>query len=377
MAARYRRDRPYHASVTVLRLLCVAAGLALVSFTLADSLAALVVPRGLTSRWRPTRVFYKYSWMLWRAAVLKVRSAEKREQLLAIYAPMSLLTLLLLWLTRLVFAWSLVYLPFSADLDGANGYGGVFYFSGTSLLTLGFGDITATSTVLRVSTLLEAVTGLGTVALVISYLPALYGAYGRRETRLLTLDDPSGERIQPTSLIALHAPDGEVERLYRFFAEWELWTAEVLESHVSYPMLAFFRSQHPGQSWVSALGVVADAAAIVAAAVPGADRREPYFLYRRARQAMAEIALRLDLEVDDDALLDQERFDVAYGRLVELGLDLRPADEAWTRLREYRHGYGRTLESLIEFLLAPPGFWGHSAEDVEEELLEQPAPNST
>lgn len=355
-----------------LRLLTVAAGVALVVFTLADSLAALVVPRGLTSRWRPTRLFYKYSWRLWRAVATRVRSEERREQLLAIYAPISLLTLLLLWLTVLVFGWSLVYLPFGGDLEGANGYGGYLYFSGAALLTLGFGDVTATTMLLRVITLLEAVTGLGTVALVISYLPALYGAYGRRETRLLTLDDPSGERIRATSLVELHAPDGDTERLYRFFADWELWTAEVLESHVSYPMLAFFRSQHAGQSWVSALGVVADAAAVVAASVPGADRREPYFLYRRARQAMAEIAKRLGLEVDEDAMIDQERFDVAYRALAELGLPLRPADEAWARLREYRLGYARTLDTLIEFLVAPPGFWGHSAEDVEEEILEEP-----
>jgi len=104
---------------------------------------------------------------------------------------------------------------------------------------------------------------------------------------------PSGERIQPVALIALHSRHGDIERLYRFFAEWEVWTAEILESHVSYPMLAYFRSQHAGQSWVTALGVVLDAATLTAACVHGAEDQEPYLMYRRGRRAVEEISLRL------------------------------------------------------------------------------------
>ena len=104
---------------------------------------------------------------------------------------------------------------------------------------------------------------------------------------------PSGERIQPVALIALHSRHGDLERLYRFFAEWEVWTAEILESHLSYPMLAYFRSQHAGQSWVTALGVVLDAATLTAACVHGAEDQEPYLMYRRGRRAVEEISLRL------------------------------------------------------------------------------------
>jgi hypothetical protein len=117
----------------------------------------------------------------------------------------------------------------------------------------------------------------------ISYLPALYGAYSRREARLLTLDDPTGSRITPVRIIEMNAPGGDVEMLYRSLGEWQLWTADVLESHVSYPMLALFRSQHEGQSWVTALGVLTDAATLTSACVDGAREREPYFLYRRGR----------------------------------------------------------------------------------------------
>ncbi|MFN2568758.1 MAG: ion channel [Candidatus Dormibacteria bacterium] len=333
---------------------------------LSDAVGTLMVTRGLAGRWRPTRIFYRGTWRLWRAVGVRIPSPTAREHFLSIYAPLSLLTLLLIWLAGLATGWALVYLGQRSQLHGADDFGSLVYYSGTALLTIGFGDITAQSTGLRLLTLLEALTGLGTIALLISFLPALYGAYGRREARLLTLDDPSGQRIQPTSLIVLGAPDGDVARLYSFFANWELWTAELLESHVSFPMLALFRSQHEGQSWITALGVVVDAATMMCALVPGADVREPYYLHRRGQRALTEIARRLHLRPATEAgpMVDRERFDVAYGRVVETGLPVRDADEAWELLKGYRSAYASTLQALIDFLVAPPGFWGHSAARV-------------
>ena len=250
---------------------------------------------------------------------------------------------------------------------GDDGFGSIVYYSGTCLLTLGFGDIVPETTPMRLAAVAEAATGLGTIALAISYLPVLYAAYQRRESQLLTLDDPSGERIQPTALIRLWAPGGDTERLYRLFGEWENWTADILESHVSYPMLALFRSQHRGQSWVTALGVVLDAAVVTCAAVPGAELREPYFMYRRGRRALHEIGSRLPHTGEAQAPLERHQFDVAYQRLAEAGLPLREPDDAWDRLIEYRSTYGISLQALIDYLLAPAGFWGHSAEDVDDE----------
>jgi hypothetical protein len=223
----------------------------------------------------------------------------------------------------------------------------------------------------RTLTLLETLTGVVTIALMISYLPALYGAYSRREARLLTLDDPMGGRITPMRVIAVNAPGGDVEMLYRAFGEWELWTADVLESHVSYPMLALFRSQHAGQSWVTALGLVTDAATLASACIEGAQSREPYFLYRRGRRAILEISNRLHIPRSEDAVawLNEANFDVAWDGLVETGLPLRDKASAWADMQEVRGTYGDQLERLIDFLVAPHGFWGHSAEEtVAEEV---------
>ncbi|HXW79112.1 MAG TPA: hypothetical protein VEJ84_06410 [Acidimicrobiales bacterium] len=149
----------------------------------------------------------------------------------------------------------------------------------------------------------------------------------------------------------------------------------MLESHVSYPMLALFRSQHRGQSWVTALGVVTDAATLTCACVVGAEQREPYFCYRRGRRAVIEIADRLHVsEGTPEDWLTTANFDRAREILAGLGLPLREKGEAWERLQALRNSYGARLQELMDFLVAPRGFWGHSAEaTVVEEVARSSA----
>jgi hypothetical protein len=145
---------------------------------------------------------------------------------------------------------------------------------------------------------------------------------------------------------------------------------------VSYPMLALFRSQHPGQSWVTALGVLTDAATLTSACVDGAKERAPYFLYRRGRRAILEISSRVHVPTKGATVswLVEENFELAWRGLVELGLPLRDKADAWADLQALRGTYGDELERLIDFLVAPRGFWGHSAEEtVAEEVKEAAA----
>jgi hypothetical protein len=345
-----------------MRAVAVAAGAILVIAMVSDAVSTLVVTQGRSARWRPTRLWYFGTWRTTRA--FAIRAPTKAANVaLDVYPAASLLGLLVVWLVGLLFGWAIIYWGLHVSVDGSSSWGTLFYYSGTSLLTPAFG--TAHGTGVRILTLLEVLTGLGTIALLISYLPALYGAYSKREARLLTLDDPAGSRITPVRVIALHSGDGNLDLLYRFFAEWEMWTAEVLESHVSYPMLALFRSQHMGQSWITALGVVTDAATLACATIDGADTREPYFMYRRGRRAVANISDRLHLKAPTDHVswLNRENFQVAWDAIVGLGLPLRDKEDAWRRLRDLREPYGPQLQELIDYLLAPHGFWGHSAED--------------
>ncbi|MGH9122925.1 MAG: hypothetical protein ACRDYC_13445 [Acidimicrobiales bacterium] len=355
-----------------IHVLSVVAGTLMVLAVVSDAVGTLVVTHGRSGPWRPTRIWYASSWRAARWLVGHL-PLEAGEGALSVYPAVSLLGLLVLWLAGLMVGWAFVYWGIHVAVAGTRSFGTIVYYSGTALLTPAFG--TAHGAAERTLTLVETLTGLGTIALLISYLPALYGSYAKREARLLTLDDPLGARITPVRVIAVHCGDGEVAVLYRFFAEWEMWTAEVLESHVSYPMLALFRSQHRGQSWITALGVVTDAATLTCACVVGADQREPYFMYRRGRRAVMEIADRL--HVTPAAPVDwltEANFDVAWAQLSGLGLPLRDRDEAWRQLQELRAAYGGRLQELMDFLVAPRGFWGHSSEEtVAEEVAHSTA----
>jgi hypothetical protein len=349
--------------------LCALVGALLVLIVISDAVGTLVVTQGRSARWRPTRIWYASTWRATRAFAARL-PLDGGETALSMYPAVSLLGLLVLWLAGLTFGWALIYWGIGFEIDGASNFGTLVYYSGTALLTPAFG--TAHGAAQRTLTLIETLTGLGTIALLISYLPALYGAYSRRETRLLTLDDPLGARITPVRVIAVHSGDGELDLLYRFFAEWEMWIAEVLESHVSYPMLALFRSQHRGQSWITALGVVTDAATLTCACVNGADQREPYFAYRRGRRAVIEIGDRLHVpEGEPEGWLTIANFEVAWETLLGLGLPLKEKTEAWEQLQTLRVSYGNRLQELMDFLVAPRGFWGHSAEETVAQEVAQ------
>jgi hypothetical protein len=354
------------------RVIALVGGIVLIVAILSDAVATLVVTQGDAGIWRPTRIFYAATWRAARA--LAARAPDRLGAfVLNVYPALSLLALLVLWLAGLMIGWSLVYWGADVHVAGARDWGGLVYYAGTSLVTPVFGS--AHGAVVRMITLLETLTGVVTIALTISYLPALYSAYSRRESRLLTLDDPRGGRIMPVRVIAVNAPGGDLELLYRSFAEWEQWIADVLESHVSYPMLALFRSQHEGQSWITALGVVTDAATLASACIEGARSREPYFVYRRGRRAVLEISSRLHVPSRvQPSWLSEANFEVAWNMLSGFGVPLRDKAAAWADLQELRHSYGNALENLIDFLVAPRGFWGHSAEaTVREEVADAAA----
>ena len=353
-----------------LRVVAAIGGVVLIVGMLSDAVATLIVTQGSSGLWRPTRLFYAATWRAARAVSARLPD-RAGEYALNVYPALSLLGLLVLWLAGLMVGWALVYWGLDQHVGGTRDWGTLVYYAGTSLVTPVFGS--AHGALVRMLTLLETLTGVVTIALMISYLPALYGSYSRREARLLTLDDPQGGRITPVRVIAVNAPGGDLEMLYRSLADWQMWTADVLESHVSYPMLALFRSQHPGQSWVTALGVVTDAATLTSACVPGAQNREPYFLYRRGRRAIVEISSRLHVPTapTPPSWLVAENFELAWRQLAALGIPLRDKDEAWADLQALRATYGDQLERLIDFLVAPRGFWGHSAEEtVAEEVAE-------
>jgi Ion channel len=348
-----------HAEVVVAEALAVAAGLVLVLAVASDATSTLVTTRRRRGRFWPTPVYYRWSWRAWRAAGRRA-APERREGLLTAYGPLSLLGLLVLWVLLLVAGWGAVWWGLRSAVPGLGGYQDALYFAGVGFFTVGFGDLVPTGGLARMLLLVEAFMGLVTMALVIGYLPTLYGAYSRRELQLLALDDLSDEATTPIGFLeACHAAGG-AQAMVAAFGEWERWCDEVFDSHTAYPMLAMFRSRQPGQHWLTGLAVVLEAATVVLASIDGARSWPAARLWRRATRLLhgfqglpvargraAELAERPG---------DEARFRAIYQRLERLALPLHPFEQAWSDLRRLRAAYRPELVAATELLLVPLEF---------------------
>ena len=210
------------------------------------------------------------------------------------YGPLSLLFLMALWAVGLVLGFGLMFYGLGAPLHDPLGlhplHTGI-YLSGTTLFTLGLGDIIPLNHWARDLVIIEAGTGLGFVAVVIGYLPVLYQAFSRREGSIALLDGRAGSPPTASELLRRHATDGDNDALIALLAEWERWSAEMLESHISYPLLCYFRSQHDNQSWLSAVTAILDTCAVLLSIVECSACRQARLTFAMARHTVVDLLL--------------------------------------------------------------------------------------
>ncbi len=263
-----------------------------------DAFQTIILPRRPTGHFQITRLFVIATWAPWAALAGRARNAKIREQIYSIYGPLSLLMLLLIWAILLVFGFAMFYFsmrsPFGDVMMGSRTgllaqFGTDIYVSGTTLFTLGLGDVVPHSVFARGLIICESGVGLGFVALVISYVPVLYQAFSRREVSVALLDSRAGSPPNAAELFRRHAFKGSQEAITTLLAEWERWSAEILESHISYPILCYYRSQHDTQSWLSALVSILDTCSLLISVVEGESSRQAQLTFVMARHALVDI----------------------------------------------------------------------------------------
>ena len=347
----------------VAEALAALAGLALVLMAASDAVSTLVTTRRRRGRHWPTPTYYRLTWRAWRG-VGRRAGPEVREGFLGVYGPLSLLGLLVMWVVLLVAGWGVIWWGLRSAVTGVDGYLDAVYFAGVGFFTVGFGDLVPTGGLARLLVLLEAFMGLVTMALVIGYLPTLYGAYSRREVQLLALDDLSDEPTTALTFLEAGLANGGTQGVAAAFAEWERWCDEVFDTHTAYPMLAMFRSRQPGQHWLTALGVVMDAAAIALATVDAPKTGPAARLWRRATRMLHNfrrlpaIATRA---AEGGPPADEVSFQALYQRLADAGAPLRPYEQAWGDYRRLRAAYLPELVAATELLLVPMEFRHHTS----------------
>ncbi|MBV8682348.1 MAG: two pore domain potassium channel family protein [Caulobacteraceae bacterium] len=283
-----------------------------------------------------------------------------RERLLSVFGPLIMLSLFGVWATGLVFAFGLI--QWGADGiwgPGARSFFSDLYFSGVTFFTLGYGDLAPRTDFARAAAVAEAGIGFGLIAIGIGYLPVLYQLFSRREAHVLQLDARAGTPPTAAVLLSRHAVDGELTHLDPIFRAWEIWGAELLESHLSYPMLAYYRSQHDDQSWLAALMAVLDASVLALIAAPGARSLQARMTFAILRQVVVEMARSVrspGAQSYAASKLDADDYAAMVAIFTDADVPWPGGPEAEETLAAMRATYAPLLQSLGDYLLIPlPG----------------------
>jgi Ion channel len=334
--------------------------LILILLVLHDAFETMLLPRRISRQFRFAPFFFQISWKFWAEMAQHIRSVKRRNAFLSQFGPFSFLVLLSLWALGLIFGFALVNWALDTALhsaDQARGLPVYLYMSGVIFFTLGFGDVTPVHSVGRALAVLETGIGFAFLAVVIGYLPVLYQAFSHREVTISLLDARAGSPPSAGELLIRFARYRKFGSFDRFLEEWERWAAEVLESHVSFPLLSFYRSQHDNQSWLAAMTVILDTSALVIASVKENDSYQAQLTFAMARHTVVDLAQVYHvppLEAEEDRMPPQglERL---KAELRAAGADLRDGEAVDHKLVELRQMYEPFVNALSRyFLLALP-----------------------
>lgn len=342
--------------------LAIAAGILLAAIVLWDSFETILLPRRASGRIRLTRLVFRVLWRSWRLAALPFRRRSSRISFLSVFGIFGLLVLLGIWAAGLILAYALGYWGIGSrlhDVYGATGFGTCLYFSASTFFTLGMGEVTPQGPLARLLAVTEAGGGFGFLALMLSYLPVLYQAFSRRESRITMLDEWAGSPPCAAVLLRRGREAADPAHLDHLLREWETTTSEILESHLSYPMLAFLRSQHDNQSWIASLTTLLDACALLMVGVDGVPPFQARMTFAIARHAVVDLSQVFGLrpEVDAPDRLPGPEMERLRGWLAAAGvrLDGSPAPER--RLADLRRMYEPYVIALGRYLwMEVPGW---------------------
>ena len=346
-----------------MRLLAIIPGLALILVILWDAFETIILPRRVTRRFRLTRVFYQTVWAPWSALARSTRNRKRREKLLGLFGPLSLLMLLALWALGLIVGYAITLWAIDArlNLNLEPTFADYLYLSGATFFTLGYGDIVPALRMGQMISVIEAANGFGLLAIVIGYLPVLYQAFSRREVNISLLDARAGSPSSATEMLRRHAESGNLDELGSVLREWERWAAELLESHLSYPVLCYFRSQHDNQSWLAALTTVLDTCALVMVGVKGLPAWQAKLTFAMARHAVVDLAQVFRTAPAAPQACATRLFPGDLERLRGIpednGAALQDGVEAELRLDELRQMYEPYVSSLSNMLMMPLPPW--------------------
>ena len=346
-------------------------GIVIIFVVLLDAFETVVLPRRVTRHFRLTAWFYRRTWIPWRKIAGRIGTPSRQQNFLGYFGPLSLILLLEFWAATLILGFALLQYGIGGHEQLSHEpitFGRIIYHSGQTFFTLGYGDILPTSSLARALSVIEAGMGFAFLGVVIGYLPVVYASFSRREIQISMLDARAGS--PPTAAEMLVRLAGTTENpaidqlvLDGCLRDWERWAGELLESHISYPVLSFFRSQHSNQSWLGALMTMLDVTSLVITGIEGIHPGQARLTFAMARHAAVDLAQVVNARYDPAAAerLTDADFDALRETLAAAGLKLRTGDEARQKLDKLRSMYEPYLHSMGKNLMLSLPPWKHPA----------------
>jgi hypothetical protein len=344
-------------------------GIFVIWVVLLDAFETVVLPRRVKRHFRLTAWFYRRTWIPWTKIAQMFRSDGRRQSFLGYFGPLSLILLLAFWAAGLILGFSLLQYGLGGHEQLGHEtltFGDIIYHSGETFFTLGYGDILPTSAAARALSVIEAGMGFGFLGVVIGYIPVVYASFSRREIQISMLDSRAGSPPTASELLVRLAgrsdgPSIEQTVLDEVLRDWERWAAELLESHISYPVLSFFRSQHSNQSWLAALTTMLDVTSLVLVGIEGIHAGQAKLTFAMARHAAVDLAQIVNARYDSqapDRLLDND-FEMLFNALAAAELNLRRDETGRQKLNKLRSMYEPYVHSTAQNLMLSLPPWKH------------------
>lgn len=334
------------------------AGVLIVLVVFYDLFQSVILPRPAVRKVQLARLVIRPMWKVWRWFGLRSSSLDRSEARLAAFGPIALVVLFAIWGLSLVLGYGLIiygvggqFRPELRDLPTS------LYVSASTLVPLAYGDFVPEHGVARGFIIFESATGVGLAALVITSLFGLYGAFRSREEAVVALEALAGAPASALQVLETSAEPGMHAALKETFDEWRRWSAMVLETHLAYPLLAYFRSSHDNEAWINSFGAVMDAAALVISSVDEESVGAARLMFTVGNHLVDDIAWVFRFKAMSTPIIERSEYTIAVGRLKAAGYRVRDADTNWQQFADLRAEYASILNQMAHLLVAPPAPW--------------------
>lgn len=344
----------------LVRIVLTLLGMLFVFIGLNDVFQSVIVPRAVGRSLRVSYVLWRTLWWIWPQLSFRLYRGNEtgREDFLAVFAPLTLILQLMLWTLLLIIGFGLIFWGSSHEVQPhLHTVFDALYFAGASYFTIGFGDFVGHTGWTRMVSLAAGAAGFGVVGTTTAFLFAIFGAFQSREQFVVAVGARAGNPPSGVALLVI-AKEARVEdSLPPLMRSAQSWCALIMETHLAYPVLAYFRSSHDYQSWVGTLGTLLDAATLLSTTVQG-EAGEARILYDIARHASRDLAHYFRFPVGGkEPGLTREEFDNACDTLEHAGYRLHDRSVAWERFAELRGAYASNINALAHFFSIPPLQW--------------------